>query len=74
MSRARPKNQDAGPGSVELVEEAVHFLRGTPASAWAIYLAGVTPWLLGLAWFWAFGTGVSAAALAAAAWRFSLRR
>ncbi len=53
MSRARPRNSDAGPGSVEFVEEAVHLLRGTPASAWAIYLAGVTPWLVGLAWFWA---------------------
>lgn len=53
MSRSRPRNKEAGPGSVELVEESVHLLRGTPASAWALYLAGVTPWLLGLAWFWA---------------------
>ena len=44
---------DTGPGAVALVEEAVHLLRGAPAAAWAIYLAGATPWLLALAWFWA---------------------
>jgi hypothetical protein len=51
VSRAR-KNETQ-PGAVELIEEAVQLLRGAPASAWACYLAGVTPWLLGLAWFWA---------------------
>jgi hypothetical protein len=35
------------------MEEAVHLVRGAPAAAWATYLAGVTPWFLGLAWFWA---------------------
>ena len=51
MTAARPK--EAGPTATELVEESVHLLRGAPASAWAIYLSGVTPWLLGLSWFWA---------------------
>ncbi len=51
MSKARSSATE--PGAVELMEEAVHLVRGAPAAAWATYLAGVTPWFLGLAWFWA---------------------
>lgn len=47
------RSNGTNPGAIELLEEAVHLLRGAPAAAWATYLAGVTPWLLGLSWFWA---------------------
>jgi hypothetical protein len=42
-----------GPGAVELIEEAVHLLRAVPAVAWAIYMVGAVPWVLGLGYFWA---------------------
>jgi hypothetical protein len=48
-----PAAQDKGPGAAALIEEAVHLLRAAPAAAWASYLAGTAPWLIGLAWFWA---------------------
>jgi hypothetical protein len=41
------------PGAVQLVEESVNLVRSAPASAWAIYLAGAVPWVLGLGNFWA---------------------
>ncbi len=47
-----PKNKDA-PGAVALVEEAVNLLRAASPAAWAIYLAGAVPWVLGLGYFWA---------------------
>lgn len=46
------KRSDA-PGAVALVEEAVNLVRSAPASAWAIYLGGAVPWVLGLGNFWA---------------------
>ncbi len=46
------KRSDA-PGAVALIEEAVNLVRSAPASAWAIYLAGAVPWVLGLGNFWA---------------------
>lgn len=46
------KRSDA-PGAVEFLEESVNLLRAAPASAWAIYLAGAVPWVLGLGHFWA---------------------
>lgn len=46
------KKSDA-PGAVELIEEAVNLLRAAPPAAWALYLAGAVPWVLGLGHFWA---------------------
>ncbi len=39
-------------GPVEMLEEAVHLLRGAPAAAVAAYLAGSVPFLVGLLFFW----------------------
>jgi hypothetical protein len=41
------------PSPVELVEEAVHLLRGTPFGAWVLYYTGTVPFVLGLLYFWA---------------------
>ncbi|MFA6959587.1 MAG: hypothetical protein WC205_02415 [Opitutaceae bacterium] len=41
------------PGAVALIEEAINLLRAAPAVAWAIYLTGTVPWVLGLGYFWA---------------------
>lgn len=40
------------PTAVALIEEAVHLVRSAPAAAWACYLAGAVPWVLGLGYFW----------------------
>ncbi|HEY1205378.1 MAG: hypothetical protein ABSH46_11765 [Bryobacteraceae bacterium] len=39
-------------GPVEMIEEAVHLLRGAPAGAIAAYLAGSVPFLVGCLFFW----------------------
>lgn len=54
MSR-NEKKSDA-PGAIELIEEAVHLLRAVPPAAWALYLAGAVPWVLGLGHFWAMAS------------------
>ncbi|HEY1849042.1 MAG TPA: hypothetical protein VGG37_07540 [Opitutaceae bacterium] len=41
------------PGAVELMEEAVGLLREIPPGAYALYLAGIGPFLLGVLFFWA---------------------
>lgn len=41
------------PGSVELVEDAVHLLRETRLSTWLVYYTGTVPFVLGLLYFWA---------------------
>jgi hypothetical protein len=51
MKRGAPK--DTAPGTIELIEEAVHLLRGVSPGGWVIYGSGAVPWLLGLCWFWA---------------------
>lgn len=51
MKRVR-KSSD-GPSAVELIEESVNLVRAVPAAAWAIYLGGAVPWVLGLGYFWA---------------------
>ncbi len=45
--------KSGAPGAIELIEEAVHLLRAAPPAAWALYLAGAVPWVLGLGYFWA---------------------
>ncbi len=44
------------PAALELVEEAVHALRGAPTATLAIYYAGTVPFVLGLLFFWAHTT------------------
>ncbi|MBL9189333.1 MAG: hypothetical protein JNK23_17755 [Opitutaceae bacterium] len=44
------------PPAIELIEEAVHLLRGAPAGTLAIYYAGAVPFVLGLLFFWAHTT------------------
>jgi hypothetical protein len=39
-------------GAVEILEEAVHLLRGAPPAAMAVYLAGAIPFFVGLLFFW----------------------
>src|SRR5436853_5202116 len=49
MSRTR---QPAKP-ALELIEEAIHLLRGASASTLASYYLGALPFVLGLLYFWA---------------------
>src|SRR5439155_23231595 len=49
MKRARL--QQSGPGSLELIEEAVHLLRAAPAATLAAYYAGAVPFVLGFLYF-----------------------
>lgn len=44
------------PNALELVEEAVHGLRGASAGTLAIYYGGAVPFVLGLLFFWAHTT------------------
>ncbi len=44
------------PQPLELVEEAVHLLRGASIGTLAIYYAGAVPFVLGLLFFWAHAT------------------
>lgn len=44
------------PPALELVEEAVHLLRGAPTATLAIYYAGAVPFVLALLFFWAHAT------------------
>ena len=44
------------PSALELVEEAVHVLRGASTATLAIYYAGTVPFVLGLLFFWAHTT------------------
>jgi hypothetical protein len=55
MSR-RAKNASAGPGAVDLIEEAVHLLRSAPAGTLLAYYAGTVPFALGVLFFWAHTT------------------
>ena len=40
-------------GAIDLIEEAMHLLRGAPLSVLAIYYMGTLPFILGLLYFWA---------------------
>ncbi|HSY19494.1 MAG TPA: DUF4129 domain-containing protein [Candidatus Acidoferrales bacterium] len=42
-----------GRQALDLVEEAVHLIRTTPARVWLAYYAGAIPFTLGLLFFWA---------------------
>jgi hypothetical protein len=44
------------PPALQLVEEAVHLLRGASAATLAVYYAGAVPFVLGLLFFWAHAT------------------
>lgn len=44
------------PGSLALVEEAVHLLRRLPAADWLVWAAGALPWTVGVLWAWAYAS------------------
>jgi len=46
-------NREPGRGVIELVEEAVHLLRGAPLHFHAAYAVGTLPFILGFLYFWA---------------------
>src|SRR5689334_19884940 len=48
MSRSRHPAKPA----VELIEEAIHLIRGAPLSTVATYYLGTLPFVLGLLYFW----------------------
>jgi hypothetical protein len=50
-----PSQQPAGPGAVDLIEEAVHLLRRHPREL-AGYFAGTGPFAVALLYFWAYVT------------------
>lgn len=50
---APPKKRIAGLPAFELLEEAVHLLRGAPAGVFVAYYAGAVPFVLALLYFWA---------------------
>ena len=49
----KKKSAQSGRPALDLIEDAVHLLRTTPAWAWVAYLAGAVPFVLGLLYFWA---------------------
>jgi len=49
----RNSQRRAGPGVLELIEEAVHLLRMSPLSVTGCYYLGSLPFALGLLYFWA---------------------
>jgi hypothetical protein len=55
----KPAQKNDAPGAIALIEEAIHLLRSAPAAAWAWYLAGAVPWVLGLGYFWAVSSWFS---------------
>ncbi|MBI2840774.1 MAG: DUF4129 domain-containing protein [Acidobacteria bacterium] len=48
----RRKGLAAGKSAIELIEEAVWLLRGSPPLAYLVYSVGTVPFLLGLLYFW----------------------
>lgn len=46
------KRRQEGKGAIEIIEEAVHLLRLSPASLLASYYIGGLPFVLGLLYFW----------------------
>lgn len=46
-------NREPGSGVFEVVEEAVHLLRGAPLALHAAYAAGTLPFILAFLYFWA---------------------
>lgn len=50
--KRRRKLLQGEPSAVDLIEEGIHLLRQTPISAWAVYLSGMAPFVLGFLYFW----------------------
>lgn len=50
--RRRRVRQVGEPSAMDLIEEGVHLLRQTSLSAWAVYLCGVAPFIVGFLFFW----------------------
>ena len=48
----REGRRRAVPGALDLVEEAIHVLRGQPLSLLALYYCGALPFVLGFLFFW----------------------
>jgi len=51
VKRADRRRQ--GLGAIELIEQALHYLRGAPPATLASYYLGTLPFVLGLLFFWA---------------------
>jgi hypothetical protein len=49
----KTKSLAPGPGAIDLLEEAVHLLRGAPASLYGVYALGTLPFVLAFLYFWA---------------------
>jgi hypothetical protein len=49
----KKKTSTSGDSAIELLEEAVHLLRGAPAGLYGVYALGVLPFVLGFLYFWA---------------------
>jgi len=49
----KKKTGAAGESALDVVEEAVHLLRGAPASLHGVYALGTLPFILGFLYFWA---------------------
>lgn len=56
MSSQRHRKPAREPGAVELIEEAMHLLRGVSAGTLLVYYAGTVPFVLALLFFWAHTT------------------
>ena len=48
----RESYRQVGKSAIEIIEEAVHLLRRSPARILAIYYVGTLPFILGLLYFW----------------------
>src|SRR5690348_1581919 len=53
LAGMKRKTFQSGRAALDLIEDAVHLLRTTPASVWIAYYAGAVPFVLGLLYFWA---------------------
>lgn len=49
----RTQRRQQGKSTFDLIEEATHLLRATPAATLAVYFLGAIPFVLGLLFFWA---------------------
>jgi len=49
----KKKSSTAGDSAIDLLEEAVHLLRGAPASLHGVYALGTLPFVLAFLYFWA---------------------
>jgi hypothetical protein len=49
----KKKSTASGDSAIDLLEEAVHLLRGAPASLFGVYALGTLPFVLAFLYFWA---------------------